>query len=381
MAAGLTPSMQILPCTREHVPGVVALLAEGGAPQVGSWRDAADPDALARYLEDVYLDNPWHDPELPSLVCADGGRIDGFLGVVARPMAWRGGQAVRAATSSNFRIRGGEGGRPRNPLIAMRLLKRFFEGPQDLSVANGANPLSKKIWEGCGGVSVPLCSLDWFRPIRPARALLELAAGERTKPWPRGLRQLTDVADLVAGSRLARRALRDDRGAAPVLAELDPQSAVDWLARAPGFDLTPCYDAASFIWLLEKCRAKAIGGRLRAMAVSEPQGRNLGWFVYYQKRERVGEVVQLVATEARLEVVLRAAIADAAAEGLALLRGDVDARDLQAYRDALCLLNTGRWMLVHSRRQAIVDSFMRGSALFSGLDGERWIGEFGRAPI
>ena len=111
------------------------------------------------------------------------------------------------------------------------------------------------------------------------------------------------------------------------------------------------------------------------------QGRDLGWFVYYEKRERVGEVVQLVAAEGRLETVLRAAIDDAATQGLALLRGDVDARDLQAYRDALCLLNTGRWMLVHSRRQAITDTFMRGSALFSGLDGERWIREFGRAPI
>jgi hypothetical protein len=366
--------MQILPCTRDHIAGVVALLADGG--------EAADADALARYLEDVYLDNPWYDPELPSLVCTDGGgRIDGFLGVVARPMSLRGGQAVRAAASSNFRVRGGEHGGPRNPLIAMRLLKRFFEGPQDLSVANGANPLSKKIWEGCGGVSVPLCSLDWFRLIRPARGLLELAAGSRSRPWPRGLRPLSDAADLMGGNRIARRAVADDSGSAPVMAELDPQSAVDWLAAAPGFDLIPRYDAASFAWLLERCRDKALGGRLRAMAVSEPKGRDLGWFVYYEKRERVGEVVQLVAAEGKLEAVLDAAIADAAAQGLALLRGDVDARDLQAYRDALCLLNTGRWMLVHSRRQAIVDSFMRGSALFSGLDGERWIREFGRAPI
>jgi hypothetical protein len=364
--------MQILPCTREHIPGVAALLAEGGAPG-----DAADPEALARYLEDVYFDNPWHDPELPSLVCADGGRIDGFLGVVARPMLWR-GQAVRAAASSNFRVRGGERGGPRNPLLAMRLLKRFFEGPQDLAVANGATPVSKKIWEGCGGVSVPLYSLDWFRPIRPARALLELAAGARSIPWPRGLRQLADLADRVVGSRLARRATRDDGRAAPVLVALDPQAAVERLARAPGFDLVPRYDAASFAWLLDRCRRKAIGGRLRAMAVSEPQGRELGWFVWYEKRPRDGEVIQLVAAEGRLGAVLGAAIADAAAQGLALLRGDVDGRDLQAYRDALCPLNSGRWMLVHGRRQAIVDSFMRGSALFSALDGERWIRELGR---
>lgn len=198
-----------------------------------------------------------------------------------------------------------------------------------------------------GGVSVPLCSLDWFRLIRPARGLLELAAGSRSRPWPRGLRPLTDAADLMGGNRLARRAITDDSGAVPVVAELDPQVTVDRLARAPGFDLTPLYDAASFAWLLERCRDKAIGGRLRAMAVSEPQGRDLGWFVYYEKRPRVGEVVQLVANDGQLEAVLDAAIADAAAQGLALLRGDVDARDLQAYRDALCLLNTGRWMLVH----------------------------------
>ena len=368
--------MQILPCTREHVPGVVELLAEGGVPS-----GSAGPAELARYVEDVYFDNPWYDPELTSLVCEDvSGRIDGFLGVLARPMVLD-GQPVRTAASSNYRVRGGNGqAAPRNPLIAMRLVKRFFEGPQDLSVANGANPLSKKIWEGSGGLSVPLYSLDWFRTIRPARALLELAAGQRSRPWPRGLRLLTDAADRVAGTRLVSQRVSDQSNPAYVLAELDPQAAVDGVAQS-GFDLKPRHDAASFAWLLEMSRRKALGGRCRAMAVADPQGRELGWFVYYEKRERVGEVLQLAAAEGRLETVLRAAIDDAATQGLALLRGDVDARDLQAYRNALCLLNTGRWMLVHSRRQAIIDAFMHGRALFSGLDGERWIREFGRPPI
>jgi hypothetical protein len=369
--------MQILPCTREHIPGVVELLAEGGAP-TGSGGTAE----LARYVEEVYFDNPWYDPELTSLVCEDGGgRIDGFLGVTARPMVLD-GQPVRAAASSNYRVRGGNGqAAPRNPLIAMRLVKRFFEGPQDLSVANGANPLSKKIWEGSGGLSVPLYSLDWFRTIRPARALLELAAGQRTRPWPRGLRLLTDAADRIAGTRLVSQSASNQSNPAFGVSELTPEAAAEGLARTSGFDLKPCYDPASFAWLLEMCRRKALDGRCRAMSVEDRQGRNLGWFVYYEKRERVAEVVQLVTAEDRLEIVLRAAIDDAATQGLALLRGDVDARNLQAYRNALCLLNTGRWMLVHSRRQVIIDAFMRGRALFSGLDGERWIREFGREPI
>jgi hypothetical protein len=262
----------------------------------------------------------------------------------------------------------------------MRLEKRFLDGPQDLSVANGANALSKKIWEGCGGLSVPLYSLDWFRPIRPARALLELAAGQRSRPWPRALRQLSDAADALVGNRLTRRSASDDEPASELI-ELDPAFAAERLAKAPGFDLVPRYDAASFAWLLAMCRRKALRGRVRAMAVRAPGGRELGWFVTYEKHEWVGEVVAMVAAEGQLLAVLRAAIADAGAQGLALLRGDVDGRDLQAYRDAVCLLNTGRWMLVHSRRQAITDTFLRGKALFQGLDGERWIREFGRAPI
>jgi len=371
--------MKILPCTREHIPDVVELLS-GGGQRRGSGGQAA----LCRYLEEVYFDNPWYDPELTSLVCEDGsGRLDGFLGVMARPMVLHDGQPVRAAASSNFRVRGAAGeAAPRHPFAAIALLKRFFEGPQDLAVANGANRLSKKIWETCGGVSLPLYSLDWLRAIRPARAVLELAAGQRSRPLPRGLRLLADALDLAAGNWLTRRLLPDLGGAGYELHELDAPSVIDALAHARGFDLKPRYDADSLAWLLEMGRRKAVGGRSRAMAVREQvQQRPVGWFVYYQKRERVGEVLQLVAADGHLETVLRAAIRDAAAQGLALLRGDVDARDLQLYRDTSCLLNTGRWMLVHPRRPGLVETFLCGRALFTGLDGERWIKEVGREPI
>jgi hypothetical protein len=371
--------MKILPCTREHIPDVVELLT-GGGPR----RGPGGRTALCRYLEEVYFDNPWYDPELTSLVFEDGsGRINGFLGVLARPMVLRDSEPIRAAASSNFRVRGADGqAGPRHPFAAIALLKRFFEGPQDLSVANGANRLSKKIWEACGGVSLPLYSLDWLRVIRPARAVLELAAGQRSRPLPRGLRLLADTVDLGAGNWLIRRALPDRGGADYELHELDAASVIDGVAHARGLDLKPRYDADSLAWLLELGRRKAVGGRSRAIMVREQdQQRAVGWFVYYQKRERVGEVLQLVAADGQLETVLRAAIRDAAAQGLALLRGDVYARDLQIYRNVFCLLNTGRWMLVHSRRPALVETFVRGRALFTGLDGERWIKELGREPI
>jgi hypothetical protein len=369
--------MKIVPCTRDHVPEVVGLLLDGG-----QGTDPAQRSTLSGYVEEVYFDNPWYDPELPSLVCEDAsGRIDGFLGVIPRPMVGPEGRPVRAAATSNFKVRGASPGdaRPRNPLAAVRLLKTFFGGPQDLSVANGANPSSKRIWEACGGYSVPLCSLDWFRSIRPARALLELAVQQRTRPLPRGMRQLADLADLTAGRPLARRYVTDGQAAGCSLRELDAETAAQGLAQAPGFDLRPAYEAPGFRWLLEMSRRKAVGGVLRGVAVrDEARQRDIGWFVYYQKKPRVAEVLQLVALDGRLDAVLGAAIRDAADQRMALLRGDVDARDLQAYRDAVCLLNTGRWMLVHAREPAVFEAFQRGRALFSALDGERWIMEIGR---
>ena len=77
---------RIVPCTRDRMPEIVELLRDDPRP--------ADAVALAesrRYFEQVYFDSPWFDPEIAPLICEDrDGRIEGFLGVVARPMAFEG---------------------------------------------------------------------------------------------------------------------------------------------------------------------------------------------------------------------------------------------------------------------------------------------------
>jgi len=171
-------------------------------------------------------------------------------------------------------------------------------------VANSANWQSKKIWETCGGVAAALYSFDWFRPIRPARALLELAGRHRGRPMRRALCILADAADLI-GAKLVKWHTRNER-AGYMEFELDKQYAVDPLARAPGFDLRPRYDVASFSWLLEMGRNSAAGGWLRtAMVRDERQQPEVGWYVYFQPRERFGRVLQLVATPGHLDTVLR----------------------------------------------------------------------------
>src|SRR2546422_11275069 len=89
-----------------------------------------DPRLLQHRFAHVYFENPWNDAQLPSLVYEeDSGKISGFLGVMPRCFSFRGRQ-IRAAVSSNFMVEESL----RHFLIAVQLLKKFFEGPQDLSI-------------------------------------------------------------------------------------------------------------------------------------------------------------------------------------------------------------------------------------------------------
>lgn len=72
------------------------------------------------------------------------GRILGFLGVMPRPMLFN-GQLIKAAPSSQFIVA------PESRSVGVMLLRAFFEGPQDLSLTDEANSISRKLWEKIGG--------------------------------------------------------------------------------------------------------------------------------------------------------------------------------------------------------------------------------------
>jgi hypothetical protein len=359
--------MRILPCSREHIPAVIELLAD---------RSAQDDPRLhaegCRYLEEVFFGNPWYDPELPSLVCQGAsGRIDGFLGVLAKPMVFE-QEPLRAALSCKLRVRSpakGEG--PRNPFIAFGLIKRFLEGPQDLSAADWATEDAKKLFEACGSLAIPSYSLHWYRPIRPAQALLTFMEAQRGRSRSPALSLLAGMADLV-GTKVVHRS-RAAGGSSYTLDQLDTRLAVETLERAPGFSLRPHYDVASLDWLLEMAQRRAVGGCFRAAMVKDDAGHAIGWFVYLQSRRQLGLVLQLFALSGHHGTVLNAAIDDAADKGLALLLGGVDGHQLHLYDDNRCLLRGGASFLIHSRRRALVEAFLSGRALFTLLDGEGWM--------
>src|SRR5947208_1467400 len=61
----------------------------------------------ARYFKQVFLNNPWYDESLPSLVYETAqGAIAGFLGVMPRWLSLK-GQPIQAAVSSQFIVEPG----------------------------------------------------------------------------------------------------------------------------------------------------------------------------------------------------------------------------------------------------------------------------------
>src|SRR5262245_11742050 len=150
--------------TEDDVPGVAALVRRVYPDY--RWTSAG---ACESYVREPLFDNPWCDFQLPSWVAEENGRICGFYGVIPRWMELR-GRPLRTAVACHYMVD------PdcRNALTAMQLAKACLTGPQDLTIADGASDLSRRLWSGIGGTVPLLYSLHWTRLLRPARYALSL---------------------------------------------------------------------------------------------------------------------------------------------------------------------------------------------------------------
>src|ERR1035441_4638884 len=117
--------------------------------------------ALPKYLCDIFLANPWASPETPTLVYLEGGKIVGMVGVLPRPMEFR-GKPIVAVTTTQFMVH------PefRGP-AAIQLLRRVFQGPQDMTWTDGAAEEVSGLWTALGGYPASLYAFNWIRILRP----------------------------------------------------------------------------------------------------------------------------------------------------------------------------------------------------------------------
>ncbi|HEV3010411.1 MAG TPA: hypothetical protein VGX52_15395 [Burkholderiales bacterium] len=320
-----------------------------------AWRS---PEAYASYALEVLLRNPWVDPEMPSWVAEEDGRLVAFLGVVPRRMRF-GNRAIRVAVGCQMMV----DPQRRSSFIALELLRRFFAGPQDLSVADGANDASRSLWEAVGGMASALHALHWVRLLRPAQGLLHLAGGRL-----RGLSAVAQPVAAVVDACLGKKFK-------PSFDEEPLQAAAlsDAMAELRGYALKPDYDPATLAWLLAQAETKHRHGRLQGALARDSAGRVAGWFLYYLNGT-ISQVLQLGARRGALPALLEQLAHHAHARGARALEGRMEPQLTVALQGKRVFMqNRGVSTLLHARDQSLLVPFLRGDAFFSRLEGEWWM--------
>ena len=140
-----TDAAHIRPCTPDDIPAVAGLFQRTFRNQ-----RAAAPASLQAYLRELYFEHPWRDPDLTSRVFVANGAVAGFIGILPLRLTFR-GASIRAAVAGSLMV-----DKPReNPLAGARLLRAYLTGPQDLSLSDSANAVSRGMWERLGGKTAP----------------------------------------------------------------------------------------------------------------------------------------------------------------------------------------------------------------------------------
>lgn len=352
--------------TEDDIPGVVGLVARVYPEKQRHWPLRAEWES---YFRDMLFGNPWHDPELPSWLAEENGRVTGFYAALPRRMMLD-GRPIRAAVGCQFMVDPASG----DALTWLQLAKACLTGPQDLTLTDGANEHARRLWLGIGGTVPALYSLHWMRPLRPTRYVLSLLEERAGFPRPLALaaRPLAATADAVASRCRQNRFLREDSG----LTEepLDPAAMLEHLPEfLHGTALQPAYDEDSLAWLLDQTMRKTMHGKLHARAVLDG-GRMIGWYLYYARAGGLGEVIQLAARPGAYDRVLRHFLAAAWRHGAAAVRGRFDPRYLYEHSLRHCWLRQEvDWTLIHSRRADVMAAFHQGRAYFGRLEGEWWL--------
>ena len=355
-----TDTAQVRACTPDDMPAVAGLFQR-------TFRNARvpAPASLTAYLRELYFAHPWRDPALSSKVFVADGAVRGFIGILPLRLAFR-GATLRAAVAGSLMVE-----KPQeNPLAGARLLRAYLSGPQDVSLSDSANAVSRGMWERLGGKTVPTQSMEWVRAFRPFATAVALAA--EIAPAARFARPIGAIADGIAGLFS-----RDLFGLEPIAAAPDAEASNDELVGfipelASGYEVRPAWDAATLRWMLAHAADKNRHGPMVRRIVRGKDGRALGCYIYYGRRGGVAWVLQFLARPDAIGPALDHLFADAFARGCVAVRGRSQARLLDALQRRHCLFFHRSATVVHSHDAELVAAIRSGEALVTGLSGDAW---------
>jgi len=357
-----------MPRIREFERQDIAKVAELWMRAFGQ-QDLSVADNLESYFDQVFFSNPWHRDELPSLIYEDGQRrVAGFVGVVPRTMKFL-GTPVQVAVASQLVV---DRSRP-SPFTPIQMLRRLFDGPQDLTFSDGANELARKMWEAAGGSVAMLYSPVWTRILRPAQYVMSLCEEQKfLYPMMRACLPLGWAVDAAAV-----RIQRSPYWVPEQMGQQEEPSDETLLCSLRRFScdraLQPDYDLSSFQWLLERAAEQRMHGRLQRAIVRDENGEICGWYLYYVKPRGVSQVLQLGAKPRAIGNVLNHLFFHARRQGAVAVSGQVEPRFALETNRQHCSFSWPGGVLVHSRNKEILDAIHRGDAFLTRLDGEWWM--------
>ena len=289
-----------------------------------------------QYIRDVYVDHPFKaTDDLQSIVFEQDGKVVGFIGVTPHSWKWQ-GQEVTGITSSQYMV----DPEFRSPVPAIELLRALFAGPQALTIADGANEVSMRLWTRLGGRVSHLYNLFW------------------------DIKFEQDITGTSESSELVQ-----------LTPEMMAEHSESVLAK---FEPRPFYRSDEIGWIIRHSSGKKRFGPLRMMAVLDSQlGDVQGWFCYYSTPGERARVMQVAATPATAGVVVTQMFSDMVAQSAPRASGRVEPFLIEALSHAGAAFNRGfdgrgHYALIHSKNEKLLNALLTGEGFMSRFEGEGW---------
>jgi hypothetical protein len=348
----------IRPLERGDLPEFAALFEL----VLGSGTRTASPTTV-NFLERSLFDNPWVDPQLPSLVAVDErGRPVGFLAAEVRRLRCA-DRRLRLVWTAHMVVdpsarQFGAGG---------LLLRQMLNGPQDVTVTDSASEIVRQMWQTLGGQRLHVEGVYWLRLFRPWRAGLGLPV-MRKRPRLRAALWPTAVG-LDAATRAAARRYLTPKPASDTAVPLTPSGFLDaWPTITKGSSLYGDYDEAYLEWLFGELASVARRGYLVAHLVHDRSRRPLGSYVYYLRPGSRSEVLHVAAQRRNLARVFDHLLWHAYALGSAAIGGRMSPGLAEAGLPRQCLFWHRDAGLVHTRDHEVLCKIRAAESLFTRLD-------------
>lgn len=318
---------------------------------------------LCDYYKTTFLDSPWHNPALSSLVCCDAnGQITGFIGVLSRQMSYN-KTPLNVAVAHRFMVNPQQA----SPLAAIRLMKQFLSGPQDLSISDGANDQGKQFWLGSGGQISWLYSMEWFKPLCPASYFLTIASRKK-QSWFRFFLPLCRLMDSVGYCPQRKTPISDGRIEEEILIPEKLLGCIQKFAAAK--QLAPIYTIEEFQWLYRFMEQNTMRGKLEGCLLKDACSKIIGCFLYYLKKEGIAEVMLLCADKNKESDVYHCLLNHLRSKKAIGLIGRMVPDFIPAFGKDKVFFKRGSWAMIHSRRPELLESIHSGKVFLSSLEGE-----------